>query len=255
MSVFGQYSRYYDLLYRDKDYQGETDFVAQVLARHGVGQGAILELGCGTGKHAQLLAEKGYHVHGIDMSEAMLREANERVAVLPPALGQKLSFAAGDVRNYATPQLFDAVISLFHVASYQTSNDDLLAMMQTATKHLKPGGVFLFDYWYGPAVLTDRPVVRTKHLASDEVDVVRLATPVMDAQRSVVEVNYQVTIRDLATGAVDALHETHAMRYIFTPEIDLLARMCGLRVQENFEWLSGKTPSYDSWNVCSLLVK
>ena len=255
MSVFGQYSRYYDLLYRDKNYQAEADFVAHMLAPHIAGAGTILELGCGTGKHAQLLAEKGYSVHGVDQSEEMLHAANERIAQLPEAVAKRLVFAPGDARNYETAQRFDAVISLFHVASYQTTNDDLLAMVQTAATHLKPGGVFLFDYWYGPAVLTDRPVPRTKHMESDEIDVMRVAKPVMYAQRSVVDVNYEVTIRDKHSGHSDILVETHSMRYLFSPEIDLLARMCGLQVKETFEWLTAKAPGYDSWNVCSLLVK
>jgi SAM-dependent methyltransferase len=255
MTVFGQYSRYYDLLYRDKDYQGETDFVAHMLAPHIGGEGAILELGCGTGKHAQLLAEKGYSVHGIDQSDEMLDVANGRIAQLPDVVAKRLYFARGDARNYETTQRFDAVISLFHVASYQITNDDLLAMVQTAATHLKPGGVFLFDYWYGPAVLTDRPVPRKKHMESDEIDVTRVATPTMYAERSVVDVDYQVTIRDKQTGEVDILNEKHAMRYLFSPEIDLLARMCRLQVKESFEWLTGKAPGYDSWNVCSLLVK
>lgn len=255
MSVFGKYSRYYDLLYRDKDYQGEADFIAQALSHHVVKGSAILELGCGTGKHAALLAEKGYHVHGIDQSAEMLAAANARIATLPKAIGERLGYAMGDVRNYETPQRFDVVASLFHVASYQTSNDDLLAMVHTAARHLNPGGVFLFDYWYGPAVLSDRPVVRSKHMESDAIDVTRVATPTMDAERSVVDVDYQVTIRDKKTGNSDTLNERHSMRYLFSPEIDLIARMCGLTVKESFEWLTGKAPGYDSWNVCSLLVK
>lgn len=253
MSVFGPYSRYYDLLYRDKDYQGEADFVAGVLARYVKPGASILELGCGTGRHAALLADKGYTVHGVDRSEDMLQAARQRAAQAP-GLSSRLAFSQGDVRDVRTGGKFDAVIALFHVASYQTTNDDLLAMFATAAKHLKPGGVFFFDYWYGPAVLTDRPAVRRKQMESDDVEVDRLATPVMDAVQSVVDVHYQVSIRDKKTGAVDELRETHRMRYLFTPEIDLLARMSCLAPQDSFEWMSGRAPGYDTWGVCSVLT-
>lgn len=255
MSVFGNYSRYYDLIYRDKDYVKETQFVLDMLTPC-IGQSAsLLELGCGTGKHATLLAEKGYSIHGVDQSEEMLVRARDRLAELPMNTAQRLCFAAGDARTYRTEKKVDAVISLFHVASYQTTNDDLLDYMQTASAHLKPGGVFLFDYWYGPAVLSDRPARREKHMESGEIEVQRIATPTMDATASVVDVRYDISIRDKQSNVTETLQETHRMRYLFTPEIDLLARISGLRVVRSTEWLTGATPSYQSWNVCSLLTK
>ena len=56
MSVFGLYSRYYDLLYRNRDYAREAAFVAEQLESAGLSGRHILELGCGTGTHAVLLA-------------------------------------------------------------------------------------------------------------------------------------------------------------------------------------------------------
>lgn len=254
MSVFGRYSRYYDLLYRDKDYQGETDFVHGVLTRHVRAGGNLLELGCGTGRHAALLAGKGYAVHGVDRSTEMLKAAQQRAAQMPK-LASPPVFSQGDVRDLRLGKTFDAVVALFHVASYQTANDDLLAMFTTAATHLKPGGVFFFDYWYGPAVLTDRPAPRHKHMQSDEIEVERRATPQLDAVRSVVEVHYHVTIRDRATGIADELRETHSMRYLFTPEIELLAKLSGLRAVESFEWMSGRPLDFTTWNGCSVLTK
>jgi len=167
--VFDAYAAYYDLLYQDKDYQTEADFVHALLAKHGVPAGGqILELGCGTGKHAECFARMGYTLHGVDMSPAMVDVANARK---PADVAAKLEFAVGDVRDVWVAKQFDAVISLFHVASYQTTNADLLAMFKTAATHLKPGGVFLFDCWYGPAVLSDRPVMRVKRMQNDAVEV------------------------------------------------------------------------------------
>ena len=68
-----------------------------------------------------------------------------------------LTFTTGDIRDIRLNQRFDVVIALFHVISYQTTNDDVTAAFQTARQHLNPGGIFIFDVWYGPAVLTERP--------------------------------------------------------------------------------------------------
>lgn len=255
MSVFGSYSRYYDLLYKDKNYPAEADFVHSLLTRHAPQARSILELGCGTGTHARLLAERGYALHGVDLSEEMLAVARSGSENLPAPLRERLSFSVGNARDFRADQQFDAVVSLFHVVSYQSTNADLHAMFDTAAKHLKHGGVFIFDFWYGPAVLTDRPSVRVKNMVSQDIDVTRIAQPQMYAAESCVDVNYHVFIRDKATDAVQELKETHRMRYLFSTEIEMLARVAGLRVETSCEWLTGREPSFDTWGVCAVLSK
>jgi len=168
MGTFGAYSKYYDLLYKDKDYAGEVAYISSLLEEHAPDGRSILELGCGTGRHAAMLAEKKWIVHGIDLSTDMLKAAQERKRSRPSSIGDRLRFSVGDVRDFDTGEQYDAVLSLFHVVSYQNANDDVLAMFRNAAAHLKPGGVFVFDYWYGPAVLTDRPAVRVKRMHSAE---------------------------------------------------------------------------------------
>src|SRR5262249_40156392 len=126
-------SAYYDLLYRDKDYPEEARYVRSLLARHGINGGRLLELGCGTGKHAEQLARLGYSVRGIDSSPGMVELANKRA---PAELRDGLAFELGDVRTARLGSRFDAVIALFHVASYQSANEDLTGMFATASAHL-----------------------------------------------------------------------------------------------------------------------
>ncbi|HXV17836.1 MAG TPA: methyltransferase domain-containing protein, partial [Gemmatimonadaceae bacterium] len=78
MTVFAGYSRYYDLLYRDKDYGAEALYVSQLIKTHSPDAVSIMEIGCGTGAHAAELAELGYNVTGVDMSEGMLEAADAR---------------------------------------------------------------------------------------------------------------------------------------------------------------------------------
>jgi predicted TPR repeat methyltransferase len=88
------YGRYYDLLYRDKDYAAESEYVASHIRKHVPRAKRILELGCGTGGHAVLLAAMGFDVHGVDLSEAMLGRANARKASLPKAVAARLERGA-----------------------------------------------------------------------------------------------------------------------------------------------------------------
>jgi SAM-dependent methyltransferase len=247
MSVFGHYARYYDLLYRDKDYAGESAFVGERLRKAGCAGSTMMELGCGTGKHAVEFARLGWVVTGYDLSEQMVEQARERAGLLAPETARKLNFAVGDVRRIRDGQTYDAVISLFHVMSYQTTNADLQAAFATAAVHLKPGGLFFFDFWYGPAVLSDPPVVRVKRLEDERIQVTRLAEPECDVNNNKVTVNYHCFVKDKETGQHDEIRESHPMRYLFLPELDSLSRQHGLEICGSGKWLSDGPLSMNTW--------
>lgn len=246
------YAAYYDLLYKDKDYSGEAQFVRDLLSKHGIGAGKILELGCGTGKHAECLVRVGYDVHGVDLSPAMIESANARK---PVEFLDRLKFEVGDVRTAKVDGEFDAVISLFHVASYQIHNEDIAAMFRTAATHLKAGGLFIFDCWYGPAVLTDRPTVRVKRMQGDTFDVLRIAEPAMHPNENVVDVNYTVQVTNKSDGRVTQFQETHRMRYLFAPEVRLFLELAGMRQVLMAEWLTGEVIGFDTWAATFVAVK
>ena len=123
---FKSYSKYYDLLYTGKDYSAEAAYIDTLVKRHAPAARHILELGCGTGAHAEYLARMGYHVRGIDMSEGMIERAQRRLAKLPGDIAQRLSFSVSDIRSVRLKKTYDITIALFHVMSYQKTNRDLM---------------------------------------------------------------------------------------------------------------------------------
>jgi SAM-dependent methyltransferase len=247
--VFGTYARYYNLLYKDKVYPAESRYIHELIQKHCPGARTVLNLGCGTGNHDFELAKFGYDINGVDMSAEMLSAANTRLAKLG-AVMPSVCFQQGDIRTVRLNKTFDVVLSLFHVMSYQSTNDDLQSAIATAKEHLAPGGFFVFDCWYGPAVLSDPPVVRVKRLEDESIQVVRIAEPVMHPNENVVDVNYQVMITEKSTGAVEQLVETHRMRYFFIPELELFLRNAGLRIITDSEWMTGNCPDLTTWGVC-----
>jgi len=250
MSVFGNYSNYYDLLYQDKDYAAEANHVDQVLQRCLPGAQSILELGCGTGAHAVHLIQKGYDIHGLDVSQTMLARAEKNKANLDPALSRHLSFSIGDMRDVRLKKTYDAVIALFHVISYLPKNNDIQAVLSTVKSHLKPGGIFLFDCWYGPAVLTEKPEIREKEFEDDRFKIIRKAEPKMIANANSVEVKYQLLAEDKTNGRVEKIEESHRMRYLFKPEIELFFNTAGIQIVDFFEWMTGREPGFDTWSAC-----
>ena len=250
MSVFNHYARYYDLLYRDKDYAGEARFVHDQFAQHGLAAGRLLELGCGTGRHAVEFAKLGWSVDGVDLSQAMVAQAQERARQQQPEITSRIQFQQGDLRSADTGQTYDAIISLFHVMSYQTSNADLAAAVATAAAHLRTGGLFLFDFWYGPAVLRAPPTVRVKRLSDDAIEVTRLAEPEERPAENSVVVNYHVFLKDRRTGAIGDIRERHPLRYLFLPEISQLLDAAGFEHLGSGGWCSAKPLGFDTWFGC-----
>jgi SAM-dependent methyltransferase len=249
VTVFAGYSRYYDLLYRDKDYAGEAKYIADLIRRYAPNARSVMEIGCGTGAHAAELAQLGFEVSGVDMSDGMLEAADLRRSLLAPDVASKLSFSHGDARSARLFRKFDVVISLFHVMSYQTSNTDLAQSFETAREHLKQGGVFIFDCWYGPAVLRQWPSVTEKHLSDESTEVHRKAIPEIHVNDNIVDVNYEVLVSDKATGVAETLRETHRMRYLFAPEIELALNTAGMKLIDSRAWMSDDPPSVDSWGA------
>lgn len=250
MSVFSAYSAYYDLLYQDKDYDGECRYVIDSLSKAiGKKPTSLLELGCGTGKHAKLFHDRGLKVTGVDLSTTMIEQAKHRV---PEA-----SFTEGDVRSIRIGQTFDAVASLFHVASYQTTNDDINAYLQTAAHHLNTGGVFLFDFWYGPAVYSQQPAVRVKRMQNEKVKILRTAEPNHLVNDCIVEVNYEVIVEDVPSQRIERIKEKHLMRYFFLPELRILLASNGFDISSiHFEeWATSKAPSGETWGVTAIARK
>lgn len=250
MSVFNLYAAYYDLLYRDKDYAKETDYVAGLIAEASHSPRAVLELGCGTGGHAVQFAERGIPVHGIDLSADMVRRASDRIRRAAAQLGAMLSFEQGDVRSYRMNRTFDAVVSLFHVASYQTSNADQDELFSTARAHLPPGGLFIFDFWYGPAVLTDRPHHVIKQAEDEYIEVSRETTPTMLVNDNCVDVRFDITVRSKGDQRSQQIVENHRMRYLFLPEINQRLAASRFRLLQAYAWMTRLPLSDRSWYGC-----
>ena len=244
--LFNAYGRYYDLLYRDKDYYSEILYIQKLLAQHGITSGNLLEFGSGTGKHGCLLAAIGHEVHGIELSAEMVSLA----AKVPG-----FSCQQGDISSVVMGRHYDAVLSLFHVISYQIHNEQLKAVFSNAALHLRTGGLFIFDFWYSPAVYQQKPTIRIKRMADDQVEIIRIAEPEIFEKENRVNVNYTILERNKISGHFHTTQEHHPMRHFSLPEIDLLCGTAGFKRLLAEEFLTGNSPSESTWGVCVVLQK
>jgi SAM-dependent methyltransferase len=243
-TVFGAgYAGSYDTLYRDKDYSAECDLIERVFREHARGPvQRVLDLGCGTGGHSAILAERGFVLFGIDRSEDMLRIARAR--------SSSARFQQGDLTNFALNETFDAALIMFAVLGYLTDNRAVQDALQAVRKHLRTGGVLFADIWYGPAVLAQRPSERVKVLDTPTGgQVIRVASSRLDTRRNVCTVEYRLWHLEQQR-VVSETHEHHPMRYFFEPELESLLAAAGfdLVCVGAFPDVD-EPPSEDTWNV------
>lgn len=134
-------ARFYDELSSERSYERWMRFVVAVLRRYGLSDGGrILDVGCGTGRLSRAFAELGHPVVGVDHSAAMLAVASEVCRGLEVELVQQ------DLRRLDLgPEAYDAAVCLCDVLNYMASAAELGAALAGVSRHLRPGGLFLFD--------------------------------------------------------------------------------------------------------------
>ena len=249
MEHFGKlYTKYYNLLYKDKDYLMEYAYIKKLIDKYGTNGKNILDIGCGTGKHLFHFKKNGFVVSGIDASKNMITEAKNY-------LQQNINLLFCNASEFKFNKRFDTIISLFHVMNYLTENDELERVFQNISKHLKRNGLFIFDFWYGPAVLTDLPVVRIKKLTDNDLHITRITEPVMNFNQNIAVIDFEIIIEDIKTKLIERIYETHSMRYLFLPEIDHLAKKNNLKILAAYKWLTEENLSNTSWYGLIVLKK
>jgi len=245
MTNFGKsMSHYYDLVVGhkgyNKDYATEVEFIHNLVETYTTEAKSILDLGCGTGYHAALLAQKGYSVHGVDLSAEMLEQAKTRIE--GETVPSSLSFSQGDICEIRLNCQFDVILALFHVVNYQATNQNLLATFATVKNHLKAGGIFICDVSYGPYLLGEfksRPTASILRLEDEcngnKINYINELSFLTN--ENIMQVTHSLLIINQENQLIENSQETHTLRYLFKPEVELLADACELTVLDAMPWL------------------
>jgi len=192
-----------------------VDFLAELAL---AGNGAALELGIGTGRIALPLARRGVRVHGIDLSEAMVA----RLRAKPGA--ERIGVTFGDFATTTVEGRFSVAYLVFNTISNLTTQDEQVACFQNVAAHLEPGGCFVIEVGLPqlqrlPPGETVRPfTVSDTRLGFDEYDV---------AAQGLVSHHFWV-----ADGRWEAA--SIPFRYTWPAELDLMARLAGMRLRERW---------------------
>ena len=251
MSVFGKtYSSAYDTLYGAKDYARECDMIESLLGSRD--SHFLLDIGCGTGGHAVHLARRGHHVLGVDRSLPMLEIARQKTAAA--GLSGQVELLQGDLRTLNIGRTFDAAIMMFAVLGYQETDKDVADALAAVGRHLKPGGEFIFDIWYGPAVIADPPGARRRTIETPQGRVVRTTESRMKPG-NLCDVGFTLERYD-GDSVAETTRENHIMRYFYLDELQRFAASAGFICERirDFNDLE-KSADATTWNAVVLFRK
>ena len=225
-NVFGPlHASWYDRWHHNKDYQSEVDQLRKIIDADGRVE-SILDLGCGTARHLELLAAAGHEVVGVDRSAVMVAQANERLS----AFGSRARAVRSEITELALDRGFDAAIMMFSVLGYHVTDEDMFAVLAAAHRHLRPGGLLLFDLLDGAVVLHEG-----ERGGYTEVD--GGSTMLLRASRGEIHLNqqiYEATMRMWVFEGdrlLDFAEEFHRIRFFLPREIELVLDVAGFTMQ------------------------
>jgi SAM-dependent methyltransferase len=133
-------SKYYHILYKDRDYLEAQHFLDNLVSRLQLAPGLrVLDMACGKGRHSVYLAQKGFRVTGVDLSEKSIAYAKQFE-------NDRLSFYVQDMRKPFHINYFDVVLNLFTSFGYFEKEGDNLKAIRSMAKAVKPGGSVVIDF-------------------------------------------------------------------------------------------------------------
>ena len=249
-SYLGQHAEYYDIFYQDKDYAAEAAFVHRCLEQHGDGQVArLLELACGSGNHAFELEEMGYQIVATDYSSDLLAVAERKAATR----GSQVDFRLTDMRTLSLDdEPFDAIYCLFDSIGYVQTNAALSQTLDGVRRHLRPGGLFLVEFWHAAAMLRHYEPERERAWQAEGLTLMRRSTTRLDVAQQLAEVHYAIEAVD-ADGKRTELEETQVNRYFLAQEMAQFFAQTGLEAvdwRHAYEW--DRPIDKDTWHILAV---
>ncbi len=202
--MFRKTARYYDAIYSFKDYGAESLAIRSLIGREHPTAQSILDVACGTGEHARVLA-RDFAVDGIDLEPQFVALAQSKAA--------RGSFSVADMRHFDLGKRYDVVLCLFSSIGYVLTEAEVVQTFRCFSGHLAEGGVVMVEPWFTP----DRWETGKPWLAPPvdlpDLKICRMNVSDRRGDRSLLHFHYLI-----ATAAgVDHLQEDHELA-LYTKE-------------------------------------
>ncbi len=241
MDTYAGFAEVYDLFMDNVPYRKWCRRITAWLKEFGIDSGLVLDLGCGTGTLTELLAESGYDMIGVDVSEEMLELAVEK----KNQSGSDILYLLQDMREFELYGTVRAAVSVCDSINYITEEEDLLQVFRLVNNYLDPGGIFLFDintvYKY-ETLLADCTIAENREEGSF------IWENYFDPEEGINEYNLTLFIRQKG-GLYRKYQETHFQRAYPVEQIQELIRKAGMELLKICDADTGKEPEKDTERI------
>jgi SAM-dependent methyltransferase len=240
------YSKYYNFVYKSKNYKLEVDYILRLLKSKKKKIKTILELGSGTGAHAKYLIRKGFKLTCVEKSSKMILNFKSNL--------KKIKIINADLRKLKLKNKFDLVLSMFHVINYMVKNKDINAFFNTASRHLNSGGILVFDTWYYPAVKYNPPKKTKKIFIYKKFKIIKVAIP-NKLNKKIFNIKYLFNIINSNNSSNFNFIENHIIRAFNIKELDKISKKYNFKKIANYSFLKRTKPSPKNFGAILIYQK
>lgn len=236
MEAYTSFAEVYDMFMDNVPYEQWAAFLCSYLKKHGIADGLVADLGCGTGKMTRLMARSGYDMIGVDNSMEMLEIARDNDS-------ENILYLMQDMREFEFYGTVRAIYSACDSMNYLLEEEDILAVLKLANNYLDPGGLFLFDL---NTPFKYRKLLGENTFAENREEGSFIWENYFDEESEVNEYDLTLFIRESGTDSFSRFRETHYQRCYSPEQIKRLVEEAGMEFVEVMDAYSGEPLREDS---------
>ena len=215
------------MIYRDKNYMSEVQFIFDNLKTNSSVNRRILDLGCGTGIHSKELAQKGFIAVGLDLNIEFINKAVSRETEISNNL-----FIVGDMKSIPFKKSkFGTIIMMFHVINFLVSDEELVDFFKKAFDLLLPGGQLIFDSWHSESLTSSDFETKIKLYENMNFKIKRKST-IKSLPSGIINVKHDFEILNISTNKTEKILESHLLNPLNYTRI----RACASSIFHNIEF-------------------
>lgn len=210
-------AKYYDLIFSRKDYSQESEFIRNIVKTKAPHAKSILDVGCGTGEHLNILKDEFEILWGLDLNKEIIEIAKSK--------SNKIKYPIGGMKDFKLNLKFDVITCLYSVFNYNLEPSDAVATLKNFKNHLKPNGVVIIAL-YTPA---NTEKVISLHMGKNEdIEVAKINQYVVDPDTKIETTDFLVFLKTNDSKVDFMVENGHKFRIYSSEEFTTLSNNAGL---------------------------